>query len=88
MSNAKRPRLPVKRYAGHSTPTVGELLPPEKYLEVGHTPDRREIIVNIPMPLADLEASVGRGGHHVVFSADQARSLARLLNRKADECKP
>lgn len=81
-------RLPVPRYAGHSTPTIGELLPPEKYLMVGLTPDGREIVVNIPMPIADIEASLARGGHHIVFSADQARGLARLLLRKADECKP
>lgn len=78
---------PVPRYSGHSTPTRGELLMPEKYLMVGLTPDGREICMNIPMPIADLEASLARGGHHIIFSADQARGLARLLLRKADECK-
>jgi hypothetical protein len=56
----------------------GELLRPENYLEVGLTADEREIVVNVP---------VSDGTHHLVFSADQARRLAKLLLRKADECR-
>lgn len=81
MSSAKPRRRPlVKRF-------VGTLMGPEKYLEVGLTPDEREIIVNVPMPYNDIEETIRRHGHHIVFSPDQARSLARLLVRKADECK-
>jgi hypothetical protein len=59
-----------------------EVFRPELYLEVGHTPDLREIIVNHPFIEQDA-----RGGH-LVFSPEQARRFARLLLRKADECKP
>lgn len=57
-----------------------ELLKPSKYLEVGFTPDEREIIINFP-------ADILTPAHHVVFSPAQARHLAKVLLRKADECK-
>jgi hypothetical protein len=57
-----------------------ELLRPEKYLEIGHTPDGCEIIINIPCdPRAPPQ--------HVIFSPAQSRHLAKLLLRKADECR-
>jgi hypothetical protein len=56
-----------------------DLLRPENYLEVGLTPDEREIVINHP--------AASREGH-IVFSPAQARHLAKLLLRKADECKP
>lgn len=60
---------------------MAELMPrDEKYLEVGLTPDQREIIVNIPATFDD-------GAHYIVFNPSQARQLARLLLRKATECK-
>ena len=59
-------------------PPQQELLLPQNYLEVGLTPDEREIIVNVP-------AVNGDGAHHLVFSAYQARRLAKLLLRKAEE---
>lgn len=59
------------------------LLPPENYLEVGLTADGREVLVNHPKLLTDQH-----GVGHIVFSAEQARNLARLLLRKADECRP
>lgn len=61
--------------------TAQTLLLPENYLEVGLTPDEREIVVNVP-------AAPGAGAHHLVFSPAQARHLAKLLLRKADECEP
>lgn len=59
-----------------------EVLLPEKYLEVGLTPDGREVIINHPDLLPDAN-----GVGHIVFSPEQARNLARLLLRKADLCK-
>lgn len=59
-----------------------ELLRPENYLEVGHTPDGREVVINHPNLLTD-----SRGVGHIVFSPAQARALAKLLLRKADECR-
>jgi hypothetical protein len=56
---------------------------PAKYLEVGLTPDEREVVINHP----DLQPD-SRGIGHIVFSPAQARDLARLLMRKANECKP
>jgi hypothetical protein len=50
------------------------------YLEVGISDDGREIIVNHP----DLRPDVNGVGH-IVFSPNQARSLAKLLSGKADE---
>lgn len=77
-------RLPVTRYIGARVtgraPIVGEILRPEHYLEIGLTPDGREIVVNFP-------GDAYTPAHHTVFSADQARGLARLLLRKAEECK-
>jgi hypothetical protein len=58
-----------------------EVLLPEKYLMVGLTPDEREVIINHP----DLQPDANGVGH-IVFSPAQARHLARLLLRKADEC--
>lgn len=55
-----------------------ELLRPENYLEVGLTPGEREILINIP----DV------GEQWLTFSPAQARHLAKVLLRKADECKP
>ena len=57
-----------------------ELLGPEKTLEVGFTPDEREIVINFPADGRDT-------AHHVVFSPAQARYLAKILMRKASECK-
>jgi hypothetical protein len=58
------------------------LMRPEKYLEVGISIDGREVVVNHP----DLQPDA-YGVGHIVFSPAQARALARLLLRKADECK-
>jgi hypothetical protein len=60
-----------------------EVLRPERYLEVGLTPNEREIVINHP----DLQPDA-HGVGHIVFSPAQARHLARLLLRKAEECKP
>ncbi len=57
---------------------------PEKYLEVGLTPDGREVIINHPVDPETVRLRFG----HIVFSPDQARRLAKLLLRKADECSP
>lgn len=59
------------------------VLPPENYLEVGLTDDSREVVINHPNLHPDAN-----GCGHIVFSAAQARHLARLLIRKADECRP
>lgn len=59
-----------------------ELLPPGNFLEVGHTQSGRCVLINHPNLLVDA-----RGCGHIVFSPDEARNLARLLLRKADECK-
>lgn len=48
-------------------------------LEVG-TNDRGEVVINHPQLITDDQ---GRG--YIVFSPRQARSLARLLYRKARE---
>jgi hypothetical protein len=58
------------------------LLRPEKYLEVGLSIDSREVVVN--HPLQPHESGIG----HIVFSPAQARAFAKLLLRKADECRP
>jgi hypothetical protein len=55
-----------------------ELVKPEKYLEVGFTPDMREVIIQMPID----------GEQWLTFSPQQARNLARILLRKADECVP
>lgn len=52
-------------------------------LEVGLTADGREIVINHPALQPDAN-----GCGHIVFSAKQARALAALLNRKADEVDP
>lgn len=51
----------------------------EGFLEVGHTEDTFEIVVNHP-DLKPDEHGVG----HIVFSPDQARNLAILLTQHAD----
>lgn len=60
-----------------------EVLLPERYLEVGLTPDQREVLINHP----DIQTDANGCGH-IVFSPAQARRLANLLLRKADECVP
>ena len=50
-----------------------QIVKPERYLEVGVTLDGREVIINHP----DLEPDENGVGH-IVFSPQQARSLARL----------
>jgi len=62
---------------------VQDLLMPENYLEVGLTADEREIVINHPDVRVD-----NHGCGHIVFSPAQARHLAKLLLRKADECRP
>lgn len=57
-----------------------ELLRPENYLEVGLTADEREIVINFP-------GDAYTPAHHTTFSPAQARNLARLLLRKAEDCK-
>lgn len=55
----------------------------DKYqLEVGITPDGREVIVNHP----EMEPSPNERGGHIVFSPQQARDFAALMFRKAGEC--
>lgn len=51
----------------------------EGFLEVGCN-DRNEIVINHP----DLQPDE-KGVGHIVFSVNQARNLARLLQDKADE---
>jgi hypothetical protein len=50
------------------------------YLEVGHTEDTHEVVINHP-DLKPDENGVG----HIVFSPRQARRLAHLLRRHAAE---
>lgn len=50
-------------------------------LEVGLSVDGTEIIINHP----DLQPDANGCGH-IVFSPDQARALARILLKKANEC--
>ncbi len=57
--------------------------PPAGYLQVGLSPDCREVIVNHP----DLQPDANGVGH-LVFSPDQARTFAHLLLAKADKCAP
>lgn len=64
-------------------PSKSTVVLPARYLEVGLTLDGREVIINHP----DLQPDAAGCGH-IVFSAAQARHLARLLLRKADECVP
>jgi hypothetical protein len=52
----------------------------EGFLEVGHTEDTFDVVVNHP-DLKPDENGVG----HIVFSPAQARNLARLLLQQADE---
>lgn len=59
-----------------------EILRPEHYLEVGLSADEREIIIQLPDP-----PGADTGSHWITFSPLQARHLARLLMRKAGECK-
>lgn len=59
-----------------------EILRPEHYLEVGLSSDEREIVINLPDP-----PGADPGSHWITFSPLQARHLARLLLRKAEECK-
>lgn len=69
------------RYLDRSAPRPAvEILKPERYLEIGLTPDEREIIIN-------FAASPEDSAHHVIFSPAQALNLAKLLTRKAEECK-
>ena len=78
-----RRRAPARRSA-RARPRRGPAgVLPAKYLEVGLTPDEREVVINHP----DLQPD-SRGIGHIVFSPAQARDLARLLMRKANECKP
>jgi hypothetical protein len=65
-----------------SMPTQ-ELVHPEHYLEVGLTQDERQVIINHP----DLQVDE-HGCGHIIFSPSQAIHLAKLLLRKANECKP
>jgi len=51
------------------------------HLQVGVSENGREVIVNHPNLQADAN-----GVGHIVFSPLQARSLARKLLEKADEC--
>jgi hypothetical protein len=44
-------------------------------LEVGFTPDSREVVLNLPRDMTG----------HIVFSVDEARQLAAILTKKADE---
>lgn len=62
-------------------PSKSTVLLPARCL--GLTLDGREVIINHP----DLRPDAAGCGH-IVFSAAQARHLARLLLRKADECVP
>ena len=55
---------------------------PEGTLMVGLTRDQREVVINHPQLLTDKN-----GAGYIVFSADQARNLANLLLKKADEVK-
>jgi hypothetical protein len=50
------------------------------FLEVGCN-DKGEIIINHP----DLKSDGNEVGGHIVFSPDQARALARILTRYADQ---
>lgn len=50
-------------------------------LEVSLSPDEREVIVNHPRMLVDVN-----GSGYLVFSPEQARAFAILLLRKAELC--
>lgn len=52
----------------------------EGFLEVGHTDDTHEVVINHP----DLKPDKNGVGH-IVFSPGQARSLAHLLIKRANE---
>lgn len=56
---------------------------PTYALEVGLSMDEREVIINHP----ELTPNPDGTGGHIIFSPQQARDLAALLVRKADECK-
>ncbi len=51
------------------------------WLEVGLTQDERQVIINHPELKTDEN-----GCGHIIFSPDEARALAQLLLKKADEC--
>lgn len=51
--------------------------------EVGAN-DRGEVVINLP-PEMVADFSIETGGH-IVFSPNQARNLASILNRQADIC--
>lgn len=51
------------------------------FLEVGITPDGKEVIVNHPDLLPDA-----KGVGHIIFSPAQARAFALLVLKKADGC--
>lgn len=51
------------------------------FLEVGITPDGKEVIVNHPDLLPDA-----KGVGHIIFSPAQARDLALVLLKKSREC--
>jgi len=73
-------RVPALLDRGGQTagPSQDYLGPDRGYcLEVGLSSDEREILINLP----------DTGEHWIAFSPAQARNLARLLLRKADECK-
>lgn len=61
---------------------VVEQVPPG-CLEVGLSMDERDVIINHP----ELTPNPDGHGGHIVFSPEQARSLAHLLLQKASECK-
>jgi hypothetical protein len=52
--------------------------PGENFLWVGLTADGREVVIHHPRLLTDE-----RGVGHIIFSPDQARGLAKLLNKHA-----
>lgn len=53
----------------------------ENTLMVGLTKDETEVVINHPNLLTDKD-----GAGYIVFSPSQARDLANLLLKKADEC--
>lgn len=52
-------------------------------LEVGISPDGREVIVNHP----EMDPNPTGSGGHIVFSPQQARDFAALMVQKAGECR-
>lgn len=51
-------------------------------LEVGLSPDERDVVVNHP----EMTPNPGGEGGHIVFSPQQARDFAALMLKKAGEC--